>query len=762
MTSLARKGRRALLFGFFLTLGAVLTNLCLLPSAPSEERREAGVTIGPDITVAVVQSARGGQAEAAETRERPGNRIVKIEAGRRGGAPWVRVVTTGRVAYTERYLPNPDRLLLVLKNTNLPRIALPGPGQAAPLLRVRAAQHDRDTWIVLDLAAQHRWKIQPMANGLVLVPAGAPVAPPRASRPALRTAADAGRGADGLLVAAPVVGASYQVVDVSAENLGDKTRMTVTTDGLARYRVRSERQGRFLVLQIFGAGLSGQLSVPGLPTGVIEKVAIRQTSEDSEPVVEVAAQLGQATPYLVFREQNQIMVEFTNPGRAGVVGVRGNLNALISVDFENADLESVLRALAQQAGFDLVMTPTSQNKSGSAVTVSIHDQALKSVLDYILRPLGMSYAQSGNTLRVGLASEFPMETLVFTLRNADAKNTTLKSSLESSFTEGSKGKVVVDENANRVIVSAIPGDMARVKEIIADIDTQRRLVTRNFRLQYSQTRKLLPLVQPQVSSLGSIRASETENMLVVTDIPGNVDDIGRLIRSLDVKAQQVMIEARIVEISLSNEQELGVRWNTRMNDPASNPQLNISSQPAAIGSVGMISVGSLQGGVDINATLSLLESKGRANTISNPRIATLNNQTATIQASQNIPYRTSNVSNGVVSNVVQYLELPITLHVTPQSTHGQVMLNPLTLTVATVVGDQVPPATTTRSASTQMLVSDGETIAIGGLVRDEERTRASQVPLLGDIPLLGYLFKSTTVVKSKVELVVFLTPHILK
>jgi type II secretory pathway component GspD/PulD (secretin) len=121
------------------------------------------------------------------------------------------------------------------------------------------------------------------------------------------------------------------------------------------------------------------------------------------------------------------------------------------------------------------------------------------------------------------------------------------------------------------------------------------------------------------------------------------------------------------------------------------------------------------------------------------------------------------VSNGVVRTGVEYLELPIILSVTPHvSKSNQVLLSPTTLTVTTVTNPGNPPETATRTATTQMMVADGETVAIGGMVRNIEISKESKVPLLGDIPLLGYLFKSTVVSKDKVELVVFLTPHVLE
>jgi type II secretory pathway component GspD/PulD (secretin) len=326
--------------------------------------------------------------------------------------------------------------------------------------------------------------------------------------------------------------------------------------------------------------------------------------------------------------------------------------------------------------------------------------------------------------------------------------------LDGLLTEGTHSQVIVDGPANRVIVTAIPSDLIKIEAALVRLDTPSRLVTRTFTLSYAEVGKIAHLLKPMISSNANLDVNERENALVVTDIPGNMLRLASLIRSLDKKSRQVMIEAKIVEISLNNEMDLGINWNTA-NNPTANPRLTVASAPAAIGL--------LQNGIDLNATLSVLESRGGANIISNPRIATLDNQAATLSASQNIPYNTSVVSNGVVRTGVEYLELPITLSVTPHiSKSNQVLLSPATLTVTTVTNPGNPPETATRTATTQMMVADGETVAIGGMVRNIETNKESKVPLLGDIPLLGYLFKSTVVSKDKVELVVFLTPHVLE
>jgi type IV pilus assembly protein PilQ len=682
---------------------------------------------------------------------------VRVEAG--AGRPVVRLVTTAAVASTLSTLTHPDRLLLKLADTLLTWKPTILEVNRPPLNRIRAAQHGQEVWVVLDLDAPTQWIRSSAAAGLTLVPAAGLLAPARNSRPAPATAPSKFEAPE-LQTAA---GASYQVVDVSVEDLGEKTRVIVTTNGPVRYRVQRERRGDEIELLIYGAGLSWSKSATGLSQGAVSRIGVQQQRLEGEPVVDLLVKMTRPTSYSVLKEQNQIVLELDNPTQImEAAPTRGDLRARLSVDFQSAELVSVLRALAQDVGFDLVLTPGAQEMSApsSLVTVAINEQPLENVLDLILRPRRLAYEVSGNTLRVGLAAEFPTETRVFSLKNIDSKRSNLKDSLEGAFTEGSKSRVILDEYSNRVIVTAIPSDLRRAEAILNRMDVQPRLLSRSYPLSYAEPNKLAGLLRPMLSSQGRLEVNERDNALVITDIPGSVQRLAALVRSLDTRAKQVMIEAWIVEISLSDEQSLGISWNLASRDHDPTYSANVAA--GGFAPKGQLTVGTLQTNATLSATLSALEAKGVLNTLSNPRIATLDNQSATLSASQNIPYPVSLVSNGVIRSSVDYLELPITLTVTPHITqHNQVLLNPATLTVTTVVGQGTPPETTTRSAATQMTVADGEIIAIGGMIRDSERTRESKVPLLGDIPLLGYLFKSTTVTKDKVELVVFLTPHIL-
>lgn len=692
------------------------------------------------------EDSEGDEDDSEEADEPEHLQLTRIQLTSVGDQPAVQLRLTQRAGVKLQYLENPDRLLVKVLNAQLKGKTATLAVDRPPLVRIRAAQHPDGAWVVLDLTQPTRWTVVRVQAGILIKPADASGSVTSESV---------------VVTATSAAGAEYQVVDVAAEDLGDKTRLVVTTDSLARYRLEREAPDR-LVLDLHGAGLAWRGGLKRLPIGVLRRVQAIQRREAGQPITRLTLETLQPTSYLVFKDQNQVILEFDNPGtlNRGIV-LRGDLKSTVSVDLQNADLVGFLRALAQDAGFDLIFTPGSQTLPAdeNQVTLSINEQPLESVLDFVLRPRRMAYEVQGNTLRVGLAAEFPTETRVFSLKYGTARSGNLVETLEGAATEGAKDKVVLDESTNRVVITAIGVDMKRMRDIIARLDTSSPVATKTLKLNYTKARKLMPVVRSSLSKAGGVTVNDNENALVVSDVPGNLRAIEGLVRRLDTKAKQIVIEARLVEVNLGNRADLGVNW-TAPNAGQAPPAPDGKSVPGT--TTGELKTGTVSPGVDLNATLALLESKGLANTLSNPRIATLNNQSATIETSQNIPYHTKSVSQGVVSQAVEYLNLPISLSVTPQLTQdNQVLLDPLTLTVTTVVSTDEPPMTARRSASTQLLVGNNETIALSGMVRDDDKFSEFKFPLLGDLPAVGSLFRSTSTNHRKIELVVFLTPRIL-
>jgi general secretion pathway protein D len=240
-----------------------------------------------------------------------------------------------------------------------------------------------------------------------------------------------------------------------------------------------------------------------------------------------------------------------------------------------------------------------------------------------------------------------------------------------------------------------------------------------------------------------------------------------LIKEIDVRAPQVLIESNIVEISDEKDLNLGISWSA--DKGAGDPTVNASLfKPGPAGS-GTIAFGTIKSGFNISATLDALETRNKGNVISRPRIATISGVTASINTVENVIVSTTStvINNGTVQTTTTYsqLPLPITLQVTPRITDDGRITTVINANITSQSGPAVggaPPPTNTQTAQTTITTKNGETIVIGGLVREIVTDRVEGIPLLSSLPILGALFQSHAKVNRKVELVIFITPTLLE
>jgi type II secretory pathway component GspD/PulD (secretin) len=244
-----------------------------------------------------------------------------------------------------------------------------------------------------------------------------------------------------------------------------------------------------------------------------------------------------------------------------------------------------------------------------------------------------------------------------------------------------------------------------------------------------------------------------------------------LVKELDVKSPQVLIESNIVEVDKENDLNLGFNWtvnapgNPNGKTTYNNTLQNLSVTPPNF------AFGMVQSGVNISANLDALETRKIGKIISRPRVATLSGVQAEINSVENVIYSTTQSAiglGGVVTNTTTYqtLPLPIDLKITPRITDEGRITTVISATVTSQTGPPAgvgaPPPTSIQTATTTITIKNGETIVIGGLVRDTMSETMNGVPLLMNIPLLGELFQQKQLSHRKVELIIFITPTIIQ
>ncbi len=288
----------------------------------------------------------------------------------------------------------------------------------------------------------------------------------------------------------------------------------------------------------------------------------------------------------------------------------------------------------------------------------------------------------------------------------------------------------------------------------------------------------------------NITSDKATNALVIVASPGDFQIVRDVIQKLDIKRRQVYVECAIVEMTLSKASDIGFEFQS-FNQSSSNSQATIGgtnfgdigpaivSGPTGLAAISGLAVGVIKGTFTYNGTtylnvgalLHALQTNGDVNVLSTPNIMAMDNQKAQIMVGENVPFITGQTQNATtgstaVFNTINREDVGIKLDLTPQiSSDDSVRLEvkqEISDVIATTTTNAAGPTTSKRSASTTVVVKDRQTVVIGGLIQDNVTTSTSKVPFLGDIPILGWLFKSRQTSVNKTNLMIFITPYIIK
>ncbi|REC94126.1 type IV pilus secretin PilQ [Kushneria indalinina] len=400
----------------------------------------------------------------------------------------------------------------------------------------------------------------------------------------------------------------------------------------------------------------------------------------------------------------------------------------ISLNFEDIDVRTVLSILADEVGLNLVV---SDSVSGN-VTINLRQVPWDQALDLILQTRGLASRRSGDVLLVAPGEE-------------------------------------------------LAGMAQRVAQADQSLSANEALTTDYLQMRYAKAINMAALLRGDqglglLSERGHVSVDERTNTLLVQDTRERIEQIRRTIDHLDVPVRQVQIEARIVIARDRVVNQLGVRWGlSRPGTPSSG--INLSGASSGIAANGGLSVdlgnavapttgfsfGYLSGDVLLDLELNALESEGKSQTISQPKVITANQHPALIKQGQEIPYQQGG-DNTLTGTTVQFKEAVLSLEVTPQITPDNRIIMDLIVNNDDVSSSQYNgvPAIDTNQIQTQVLVNDGETVVLGGILSTEQVNNLYKTPFLGDLPGLGRLFRYTEQSNEKVELLVFITPRILE
>jgi type IV pilus assembly protein PilQ len=395
----------------------------------------------------------------------------------------------------------------------------------------------------------------------------------------------------------------------------------------------------------------------------------------------------------------------------------------LSLNLKDADIKDVLRTFAQLTGLNIAVDP---NVSGS-VTVDFVDVPWDQALDLILRQNGLGYSLEGNVMRVGTLSRLSEEA---------AANRRLQE----------------EERLN------VP------------------LTTVSFKLSYARATDVSALLREMASPRARIIVDQRTNQLIISEIPTYLQTMRNLIDSVDVANRQVVIEARIVETTQSFLQQYGFNWGFRGTlDPSlgTGTGLVFPNRVDVVGGgptgfefgpgnpVLSFSLGNVLGTFTLDLALNAAEQESAARVIAAPRIQTQDNVAAQIQAGTQIPFQT----RVNFTTTVTYVDATLSLSVTPQITEAGTVIMDIQVQKndpGVQAADAPGPSIATRRAQTKLMVRDGGTAVIAGIYQTNDTNLQNRLPFLHQIPIVGNLFKSHDVNSTHQELLIFITPRIVR
>jgi len=443
--------------------------------------------------------------------------------------------------------------------------------------------------------------------------------------------------------------------------------------------------------------------------------------------------------YSAYQTDTQFIVEIKpikeDPNK--LVQTAGYSGEKLTLNFQAVEVRALLQVIADFTGLNIIASDT----VGGNLTLRLKDVPWDQALDIILQSKGLSKRKNGNVVLIAPSDEL-----------------------------ATKEKLELE-----------------AKQQIIELEPLR---TESFVISYAKASDIQTLLsggtQKILSKRGSATTDARTNTLFVQDVPSRLEEVRRLISQLDVPVRQVLIEARIVIADDKYGRQLGARFGSGSGFTTNGRNVGIGANlgttgaiasggipsgdlnvnlpvPGAAGSLAM-TILNLGNGNIVNLELSALEAENRGKVVSSPRIMTADKKKALITQGTEIPYFTQAASGGVT---ISFKQAILSLDVTPQITPDDKVIMDIEIKKDAVgvfvqSGTNSAPSIDVRTLKTQILVDNGDTAVLGGIFEQISRTDITKVPILGDIPIIGNLFKNTRKQEDKTELLIFITPRIIK
>jgi len=612
----------------------------------------------------------------------------------------VRVEGEGRLDVHAGRMQNPDRLVLDFAGARLAVQKTVIPGISAPVRGVRIGQYRPDVArVVIDLTTATPYQVSRDGEAVVIY---------------FETPSTT-----------PVLPASSATTLTLLQNEKARQEFHYTE---ASPRLSASRSTKNLDISAPRFALPSELTQPSFTLASFSerKEPVRPDSTGQQASQQALQQATAAATTMAASSAAQA------PAAAGPAPVGKYTGEPISVNLKDVDLKDFFRLIHEISGLNVVLDPAVKG----SLTIVLDDVPWDQALDIVLQNNSLDKQLNGNVLRI-------------------ATRSTLKTEAETQRDlEKAQAEAVAPVTVTRV-------------------------------LSYSKAATMSTTLKKFLSARGDILYDDRSNQIIIRDIPSVIPVIDNLIRQLDRKSQQVEIEARVVSASRSFARDIGTQLafagqtaggrSVAAGDSAvgtstpgtSTPgfptflPLPLNTNLGAVAPTSGLFLGNRSANFAVDFFITAAEAKGVGKLLSKPKVITQNNEKATVKQGTKIPIQTT--INNTIS--VQFIDAVLKLEVTPQITaEGTVFMD--VLVENTQIDTGIPrvqgiPALDTEAAETKVTVADGGTVVIGGIIISSQRVDIQQVPLVGSLPLIGHLFKRTSVTTNSQELLFFLTPRII-
>lgn len=498
-----------------------------------------------------------------------------------------------------------------------------------------------------------------------------------------------------------------------------------------------KQQGSKIVVRVLGnkipAHLSRRLNVNDFATPVS---TIDAQNDGSNGLITI--QSNGSFEYMAYQAEDKLTISLKRPEDKNPMKPKAPsayTGKKISLDFQDIEVRRVLQLLADFTGINMVASDTVQGN----ITLRLKDVPWDQALDIIMKTKNLDKRRNGNVIWIAPVAEL------------------IKSEEDEAKAIAQSIKLAPIQTDYIQLSYAKSADVLKLLE-----DSRDSKGSESNRTAGSESLALESLL----SARGSAVSDSRTNTLIINDTQQNIDKIRRMIDLLDVAVKQVMVEARIVTASTDFSRELGIKWSAKKEAGNNSPTWGGDFQPSfdlgvdlATSTAGTFNFGLLKiSDYMLNLELTALQADGHGEVLSAPKVLTGDKQKAYILRGTEIPYQTWSATEGLKTEFrAANLKLEVTPSITPDG-KVQMALMVEKDSIGDITNDGI--AIDTSELQTNVLVADGETVVLGGIFDDVKRNDYQKVPFLGDLPVVGNLFKNNTKTTMQTELLIFVTPRI--